>query len=91
MVEKQSYLLELAGYIVLNPVRADMVRSANQWQWSSYRATTGQVLKPSWLNTDWLLRPIKLLSHKALGFTLLINHAPYKQMQKELAKAGPLI
>lgn len=55
MVEKQGYLLELARYIVLNPVRASMVRSANQWRWSSYRATTGQVLKPDWLNTDWLL------------------------------------
>ena len=29
--------------------------SANQWRWSSYRATTGQVLKQGWLNTDWLL------------------------------------
>ena len=55
MVEKQDYLLELARYVVLNPVRANMVRSANQWRWSSYRATTGQVLKPGWLNPDWLL------------------------------------
>ena len=55
MVEKQGYLLELARYIVLNPVRASMVRSVSQWRWSSYRATTGQVLNPGWLNTDWLL------------------------------------
>ena len=55
MVEKQNYLLELARYIVLNPVRASMVRSASQWRWSSYRATTGQAFKPEWLNTDWLL------------------------------------
>ena len=55
MVEKQDYLLELARYVVLNPVRASMVRSANQWRWSRYQATTGQVLKPDWLNTDRLL------------------------------------
>jgi putative transposase len=28
LVEKETYLLELARYIVLNPVRAGMVRAA---------------------------------------------------------------
>ena len=30
LVQKESYLLELARYVVLNPVRAGMVRSANE-------------------------------------------------------------
>ena len=34
LVQKESYLLELARYIVLNPVRARRVRSANEWRWS---------------------------------------------------------
>jgi REP element-mobilizing transposase RayT/DNA-binding CsgD family transcriptional regulator len=55
LAEKSSYLLELSRYIVLNPVRAGMVRSAMDWQWSSYRATVGEQAKPRWLNTDWLL------------------------------------
>lgn len=55
VVEKEAYLLELARYIVLNPVRAQMVRSARDWPWSSYRATTGQSTKPKWLTTDGLL------------------------------------
>jgi REP element-mobilizing transposase RayT len=55
LVEKQSYLLELARYIVLNPVRAQMVRSANEWRWSSYRATAGHADAPPLLSTDWLL------------------------------------
>ena len=37
LVEKESHLLELARYVVLNPVRANMVRYARQWKWSSYR------------------------------------------------------
>ena len=41
LVEKGSYLLELSRYIVLNPVRARMVRAAQDWPWSSYRATAG--------------------------------------------------
>ena len=55
VVEKEAYLLELCRYIVLNPVRAGMVRSAKDWPWSSYRATAGQREGPSWLNTAWLL------------------------------------
>jgi len=55
LVDKQSYLLELARYIVLNPVRAEMVRSAKEWPWSSYRATAGQVNAPKWLSVEWLL------------------------------------
>jgi len=55
VVEKESYLLELARYIVLNPVRAGLARSAREWRWSSYRATAGQVEVPEFLTTDWLL------------------------------------
>ncbi|MDP3562271.1 MAG: hypothetical protein Q8R83_08865, partial [Legionellaceae bacterium] len=36
LVEKESYLLELSRYIVLNPVRAKMVEKAGDWFWSSY-------------------------------------------------------
>jgi putative transposase len=55
LVEKQAYLLELARYIVLNPVRAEMVRSAKDWKWSSYRTTADLTKGPNWLATDWLL------------------------------------
>ena len=55
LVEKESYLLELSRYIVLNPVRAGMVGSAKDWLWSSYRATTGQAKASTYLNTEWLL------------------------------------
>jgi putative transposase len=55
IVQKESYLLELARYIVLNPVRAGMVRSAKDWLWSSYRATAGLNSTPAWLQTDWIL------------------------------------
>jgi len=55
LVEKEGYLLELARYIVLNPVRAKMVRSARDWPWSSYRATAALAPRPGFLTTDWLL------------------------------------
>lgn len=55
LVQKESYLLELARYIVLNPVRARMVRTARAWPWSSYRDTAGYRKAPDWLTTDWIL------------------------------------
>ncbi len=55
LVQKETYLLELARYVVLNPVRAGMVRSAKDWPWSSYRATAGWTEAPVWLGVDWLL------------------------------------
>lgn len=55
LVQKEAYLLELARYVVLNPVRARMVRSAKDWPWSSYRATAGVAAGAKWLQTDWIL------------------------------------
>lgn len=47
LVQKESYLLEVSRYIVLNSVRARMVRSAGDWPWSSDRATAGRVMSPN--------------------------------------------
>ncbi|RKZ27132.1 addiction module toxin RelE [bacterium] len=55
LVEKEAYLLELARYIVLNPVRAKMVKSPKGWEWSSYRATAGLNEAPPFLTVDWIL------------------------------------
>lgn len=55
LVERDSYLLELARYVVLNPWRAHMVDRLDNWPWSSYPATSGQTLSPSWLQTEWIL------------------------------------
>ncbi len=52
---KQRHLLELCRYVVLNPVRAGMVPTADEWPWSSYRATVGQCVLPAWLRADWVL------------------------------------
>ena len=55
LVERDSYLLELARYIVLNPVRAKMVGSPEKYLWSSYRSTLGMEPAPPGLTTDWVL------------------------------------
>ncbi|MBI3372546.1 MAG: transposase [Betaproteobacteria bacterium] len=55
LVEPESYLLELARYVVLNPVRAGLANSPGRWRWSSYAATAGEQPSPRWLSVNWLL------------------------------------
>jgi REP element-mobilizing transposase RayT len=49
LIAKDAYLMEACRYVELNPVRAQLVQSADEWQWSSYRARTGLAPCPSWL------------------------------------------
>ncbi len=55
LVEKEHYLLELARYVVLNPVRARIVEDVRDWPWSSFPAMIGEATRPTWLARDWLL------------------------------------
>ena len=55
MVEKDSHLLELCRYVVLNPVRAGMAAKPGEWKWSSYRSTAYAGKVPECLTTDWVL------------------------------------
>jgi REP element-mobilizing transposase RayT len=55
LVERESHLLELVRYIVLNPVRCGAVAHAGDYAWSNYRATAGLASAPDWLETGWTL------------------------------------
>lgn len=55
VVEKDSYLREVARYIVLNPVRAGMVAHPRDWRWGSYRATGENKAPPEFLSVDGIL------------------------------------
>ena len=55
LVQKEAYLLELTRYVLLNPLRARMVESLDDWPWSSFPCAIGQQAPPPWLDTDWLL------------------------------------
>ena len=55
VVDTDAYLLELCRYVLLNPVRAGMVDSADRWPWSSYAATCSPASEPWWLHVDGML------------------------------------
>jgi len=64
LVDKDNYLLELSRYVVLNPVRAKIVKEPKDWEWSAYQATTGHKGIPC-LTTDWILSQFSKEQKKA--------------------------
>jgi putative transposase len=55
LIVDDSYYLELARYVPLNPVRAGLCSSPAGWPWSSYSATAGLDPQPEFLDTGALL------------------------------------
>jgi len=55
LVQKESHLLEVCRYVVLNPIRAKGVKSPERWKWSSYRGTVGIEKPHPCLTIDWIL------------------------------------
>lgn len=75
LVQKDSYLLELSRYVVLNPVRARTVEDPKDWKWSSYPATAGLIKTPDYVAVDWLLQQF--------GNNKKTAQARYKEFVKE--------
>ena len=71
LVQKESYLLELCRYVVLNPVRAGVVEKPQSWGWITYQSTAGLRKGPDYLTTDWILdlfgskRPVAQKQYRA--------------------------
>jgi len=55
LIQKESHLLEVSRYVVLNPVRTKTVKNPEEWRWSSYCSTTGKEAHHPCLTTDWIL------------------------------------
>jgi len=55
LVEIDEYAKELSRYIHLNPVRAKMVKTPEEYAWSSYRFYIGAEKPPEWLCRDFIL------------------------------------
>jgi len=91
LVEKESHLLELARYVVLNPVWAKMVRSARDWRWSSYRATSGQAEVPEFLEVAWILSQFDVKRTRATrAYRHFVSQGRGVDAWKEL-RAGSLL
>ena len=55
LIERESHLLEVIRYVLLNPVRAGAVKGPEDWPWSSYLGTCGRAEPHPCLSVDWVL------------------------------------
>jgi REP element-mobilizing transposase RayT len=55
LVQEEGYFLGAARYVILNPVRAQIVERPEDWPWSSYRATAGLDPRPPFLTISAIL------------------------------------
>lgn len=67
----ESYVFELARYVVLNPVRVGWARSPEDWPWSSYAATVGLAGVPPFLS------PRRVLDFFGDGPAALVRYAQF--------------
>lgn len=55
LVDKDEYLMPLSRYVHLNPVRAGIVQSPDQYRWSSYPAYVFGRRPDPWVEYSWVL------------------------------------
>jgi putative transposase len=55
-IETEAHFLSTVRYIVLNPIRAGICASPEEWRWSSHRALAGLEFVPPFLAADDVLR-----------------------------------
>ena len=67
LIQKEAHLLEIHRYIVLNPVRAGIVGRPEDWPWSNYRATSGSIAYPPWLEVGSTLALFSTFGSGATG------------------------
>ncbi len=94
LVERDSYLLELARYIVLNPVRAKMDKTPASYPWSSYRSTMGLAPIPPSLTTDWVLgqfaktKPVARKRYAEFVHAGIGKVSPWKELKGQVLLGG---
>ncbi|MDQ6982630.1 MAG: transposase [Mariprofundus sp.] len=65
LIDADSYLLELTRYIHMNPVRAGLCKTADDYEWSSHHAYVGKVVIP-WLHRQDILARFSNDASKAI-------------------------
>ena len=76
LVDADEYLLTLLRYIHLNPVRASLVSSPDEYPWSSHHVYAGRRAEP-WVTTEFALGMLGSDRRRALAaYEALIKSAP---------------
>jgi len=88
LVDGDNYLLELVRYIHLNPVRAGMVESPEEYPWSGHRAYLGKEVLP-WLTSDWVLEQFgKTVAKSRAGYVQFVLDGLEEEHRPEFHGSG---
>jgi len=96
LVDKDEYLLPLSRYVHLNPVRAGIVESPEEYAWSSYGGYIGKAKKEDWVEYAWVLsqfdRDCKDAAKKYKGYVaegvLGLGESPWKALFAQVVLGG---
>ena len=91
LVEKELYLLELCRYIVLNPVRANIVKQPEEYRWSSYIHIIVLDKNKELLTTDWILSQFSKNYQDAIIAYKKFIHAGINKLTSLPNKTGQII
>jgi len=87
LVEPEDYAIELFRYTYLNPVRANLVKKAEEYRWSSYRYYLDGSEKPAWLYINLVLSYFgKVKSQSIHQYCSFIQEAIGKKCDNPLNK-----
>lgn len=88
LVEMDEYAKELSRYIHLNPVRANIFETPDEFEWSSYNFYIGRKKSPAWLCRDFILgyfgKKIKEAQQNYKQFVTSLLNEEYDSPLKEV-------
>jgi putative transposase len=91
LVDADAYLLTLLRYIHLNPVRADLAASPDDYPWSSHHVYAGRRLEP-WVTTAFALGMFDAERRRAIAaYEAFLSAAPARSPLLDCNERDPRI
>lgn len=83
LVDQDHYLLEVLRYIHRNPLKAGLVKTLDDFSWSSHKAYFSKAKKWSWLQKEVILRQFTpVVSRQASAYLEFVSHKEAQKLEK---------
>ena len=91
LIDIDEYAKELSRYIHLNPVRARMVETPEEYEWSSYQFYIGKQKPPEWLHIDFILgyfgEKVSIAKKQYQQFVNMLDNKEYESPLMEVVSS----
>lgn len=83
LVDKDNYLLEVLRYIHRNPLKAGLVKTLEEFSWSSHKAYLSKANKWSWLQREVLLTQLTpVISRQKSAYLEFVSLGESEEIEK---------